>query len=131
MKLIRTELLLKHNNDCAVGIATASHTDYCKWKFNIFKSDIGSLFKVFIESFVMFSCLTVLMLLTPIIMLLSLNILFASVGSQHRTIQSKELRFMSISLIDIFLSLISWINIISLFRRFSDNTSKVVRINKD
>ena len=69
MKLIRTKLLLKHNNDCAAGIATASHTDYCMWKFNIFKSDIGSLFKVFIESFVMFSCLTVLMLLTPLIML--------------------------------------------------------------
>ena len=69
MKLIRTKLLLKHNNDCAAGIATASHTDYCKWKFNLFKSDIGSLFKVFIESFVMFSCLTVLMSLTPIIML--------------------------------------------------------------
>lgn len=55
--------------------------------------------------------------LTPIIMLLSLNILFASVGSQHRTIQSKELRFMSISLIDIFLSLISLFTAVILARK--------------
>lgn len=69
MKLIRTKLLLNHNIGRAAGIATASHTDYCKWKFNHFKSDIRSLFNKFIESFVMFLCLTVVMLFTPIIML--------------------------------------------------------------
>lgn len=69
MKLIRTKLLLNHHNDCAAGIATASHTDYCKWKFNHLKSDIRSLFKEFIESFLMFVCLAVVVIFTPIIML--------------------------------------------------------------
>ena len=68
-KLIKTKLLLNHHNDCASGIATASHTDYCKWKFNHLKSDIGSLFKEFIESFVMFSSLFVVVLFTPLILL--------------------------------------------------------------
>lgn len=31
MKLIRTKLLLKHNHNSAVGIATASHIDFCKY----------------------------------------------------------------------------------------------------
>ena len=45
MKLIRTKLLLNHDFNSAAAVATASHTDYCKWKFNNFKSDIGSLLK--------------------------------------------------------------------------------------
>lgn len=68
-KLIRTKLLLNHHFDSAAAIATASHTDYCKWKFNNLKSDIGTLFKEFIESFVMFTSLFVVVLFTPIIML--------------------------------------------------------------
>ena len=31
MKLIKTKLLIKHNHNSAVGIATASHIDFCKW----------------------------------------------------------------------------------------------------
>lgn len=69
MKLIKTKLLLNHNHDSAVGVATASHVDFCKYNFRKFKSDIGSLFKEFIESFVMFSCLSVVVLFTPFIML--------------------------------------------------------------
>lgn len=33
MKLIKTDLLLKHNHNSAVGIATASHIDFCKYQF--------------------------------------------------------------------------------------------------
>ena len=33
MKLIKTKLLLKHNHNSAVGIATASHIDFCKYQF--------------------------------------------------------------------------------------------------
>ena len=33
MKLIRTKLLLKHNHNSDVGIATASHIDFCKYQF--------------------------------------------------------------------------------------------------
>ena len=68
-KLIKTKVLLNHHFDSAAAIATASHTDYCKWKFNNLKSDMGTLFKEFIESFVMFTSLIVVMLFTPLIML--------------------------------------------------------------
>ena len=33
MKLIRTKLLLKHDHNSAVGMATASHLDFCKYQF--------------------------------------------------------------------------------------------------
>ena len=33
MKLVKTKLLLKHDNTSAVGIATASHIDFCKYQF--------------------------------------------------------------------------------------------------
>lgn len=39
--------------------------------------------------------------LTPIIMLLSLTVFFAALGSQHRTIQQKELRFKYIAIVEI------------------------------
>ena len=33
MTLIKTDLLLKHNHNSAVGFATASHIDFCKYQF--------------------------------------------------------------------------------------------------
>ena len=33
MKLIRTKLLLKHDHNSAVGMATASHLDFCRYQF--------------------------------------------------------------------------------------------------
>ena len=33
MKLIKTKLLLKHNHNSAVGMATASHLDFCRYQF--------------------------------------------------------------------------------------------------
>ena len=33
MKLVKTKLLLKHNHNSAVGMATASHLDFCKYQF--------------------------------------------------------------------------------------------------
>lgn len=44
--------------------------------------------------------------LTPIISLLSLSILISSFGSQHRTVQQKELRFKYISIVDIVSSVV-------------------------
>ena len=76
MKLIRTKLLLNHRFDSASAIATASHTDYCKFKFNNLKSDLGSLFSEFIESFIKFVCLSVVVIFTPIIMLTNGLILY-------------------------------------------------------
>lgn len=33
MKLVKTKLLLNHDHNSAVGIATASHIDFCKYQF--------------------------------------------------------------------------------------------------
>lgn len=45
--------------------------------------------------------------LNPIIMLLSLTVLFASLGSQHRTVQQKELRFKYIAINEILSAIVT------------------------
>lgn len=55
--------------------------------------------------------------LTPIIRLLSLSIFFAAVGSQHRTVQQKEMRFKTLALIDISIALITLVTAILLAKR--------------
>ena len=39
MKIIKTKLLLKHNHNSAVGIATASHIDFCKYQFRCLRPE--------------------------------------------------------------------------------------------
>ena len=55
MKLIRTKLLLKHNHNSAVGIATASHIDFCKYQFRCLRpqwsyNEYMNIIVMFIES---------------------------------------------------------------------------------
>lgn len=45
--------------------------------------------------------------LTPIIMLLSLSVFFAALGSQHRTIQHKEMRFKYMAIIEMIGSIVT------------------------
>lgn len=45
--------------------------------------------------------------LTPVIMLLSLSVLIAAIGSQHRTIQQKMMRFKLIAIVEIISSLVT------------------------
>ena len=33
MKFIRTKLLIENKHNSAIGIATASHIDFCRWQF--------------------------------------------------------------------------------------------------
>ena len=56
MKLIKTKLLLKHNHNSAVGIATASHIDFCKYQFRCLRpqwsfNEYMNIVVMFIESF--------------------------------------------------------------------------------
>lgn len=51
MKLIRTKLLLKHNHNSAVGVATASHIDFCKYQVRHFKHEPEWSFKWCIQNF--------------------------------------------------------------------------------
>ena len=53
MKLIKTKLLLKHNHNSAVGIATSSHIDFCKYQFRHLRPTAWKYIKaimMFIES---------------------------------------------------------------------------------
>ena len=61
MKLIKTKLLIKHNHNSAVGIATASHIDFCKYQFRCLRpqwsyNEYMNMIVMFIESsFALFS----------------------------------------------------------------------------
>ena len=55
MKLIKTKLLLEHNHNSDVGIATASHIDFCKYQFRCLRpqwsyNEYMNMFMMFIES---------------------------------------------------------------------------------
>lgn len=55
MKLIKTKLLLKHNHNSAVGMATASHLDFCKYQFRCLRpqwsyNEYMNMVVMFIES---------------------------------------------------------------------------------
>ena len=55
MKLIKTKLLIKHNHNSAVGVATASHIDFCKYQFRCLRpqwsyNEYMNIIVMFIES---------------------------------------------------------------------------------
>lgn len=55
MKLVKTKLLLKHNHNSAVGIATSSHIDFCKYQFRCLRpqwsfNEYMNIVVMFIES---------------------------------------------------------------------------------
>ena len=55
MKLIKKKLLLKHNHNSAVGMATASHLDFCKYQFRCLRpqwsfNEYMNIVVMFIES---------------------------------------------------------------------------------
>lgn len=55
MKLIKTNLLLKHNHNSAAGVATASHIDFCKYQFRCLRpqwsyNEYMNIIVMFIES---------------------------------------------------------------------------------
>lgn len=76
MKLIRTKLLLKHNHNSAVGIATASHIDFCKYTVRCLKSNNVWSFKGYIDLFEMFLYSLLSLLFLPILFLTNGLILY-------------------------------------------------------
>lgn len=56
MKPLKTKLLLKHDHNSAVGMATASHIDFCRYQFRCLRpqwsyNEYMKLFMMFIVSF--------------------------------------------------------------------------------
>ena len=67
MKLVNTKLLLKHDHNSAVGIATASHLDYCKYQFRCLRpqwscNEYMKMVMMFIELFFALLAIPVLVL---------------------------------------------------------------------
>ena len=67
MKLIKTKLLLKHNHNSAVGMATASHLDFCKYQFRCLRPQWS--YNEYMKMFIMFIELFLALLSTPILVL--------------------------------------------------------------
>ena len=67
MKLVKTKLLLKHNRNSAVGMATASHLDFCRYQFRCLIPQ-GS-FNEYMEMFIMFIELFFVLLSIPFLVL--------------------------------------------------------------
>lgn len=76
MKLIRTKLLLNHNHNSAVGIATASQIDFCKYTVRCLKSNNVWSWKGYKETFEMFLYSLLSLLFLPILFLTNGLILY-------------------------------------------------------
>lgn len=76
MKLIKTKLLLNHNHNSAVGIATASHIDFCKYTLRCLKSNKVWSLKGYKETFEMFIYSLLSLLFLPILFLTNGLILY-------------------------------------------------------
>lgn len=67
MKLVKTKLLLKHDHNSAVGVATASHIDFCKYQFRCLRPQWS--FNEYMKMFMMFIELFFALLSTPFLVL--------------------------------------------------------------
>ena len=76
MKLIKTKLLLKHNHYSPVGMATASHIDFCKYTVRYLKSNNVWSLKGYKEIFEMFIYSLFSLLFLPILFLTNGLILY-------------------------------------------------------
>lgn len=71
MKLIKTKLLQKYNHNSDVGIATASHIDYCKYQVRCLKPEWR-----FSEYLATFICSFYAVLFIPLVLLTNGLILY-------------------------------------------------------
>ena len=68
MKLIKTKLLQKYNHNSPVGIATASHIDFCRYQVRCLKPYEWS-YNEYVKCFTMFIYSFFSLLITPFLVL--------------------------------------------------------------
>lgn len=100
MKLIRTKLLLKHNHNSAVGIATASHIDFCKYTVRCLKSNNVWSLKGYKETFEMFLCSLFYLLFMPFLMISNGLILYPYWAVVHIIVKRKIIKGLGITYIN-------------------------------
>jgi len=104
MKLIKTKLLLKHDNNSAVGIATASHIDFCKYQFKCLRpqwsyNEYMKMLMMFIELFfallsIPFLALTHGLILYPfwiVIHIMKIKKIVKEFGAEHINSEAEKL----------------------------------------
>ena len=100
MKLIRTKLLLNHNHNSAVGVATASHIDFCKYTARRLKSDRLWSWKGYKETFEMFIYSLFTLLFLPILMVTNGLILYPYLTVVHIVVKRKIVKGLGITYIN-------------------------------
>lgn len=104
MKLIKTKLLLKHNHNSAVGMATASHIDFCKYQYRCLRpqwsyNEYMNMIVMFIESsfallFIPFAVLTHGLILYPfwiIVHIVKVKKIIKEFGVEHINASAERL----------------------------------------
>lgn len=104
MKLVKTKLLLKHGHDSDVGIATASHLDFCKYQFRCVRpqwscSEYMKMFMMFIGLFfallsIPFLVLTHGLILYPfwiVVHIFKVKKIVKKFGAEHINSKAEEL----------------------------------------
>ena len=104
MKLIKTKLLLKHDHNSAVGMATASHIDFCRYQFRCLRpqwscNEYMKMFMMFIELFfallsIPFLVLTHGLILYPfwiVIHIMKIKKIVKEIGVDHINSEAEEL----------------------------------------
>ena len=92
MKLIKTKLLVKYNHNSAVGIATSSHIDFCKYQVKSLKSDDLWSLNAYEKVFSTFICSFFVLLLMPFLMLTNGLILYPVWVAMHTIAVKKIIR---------------------------------------
>ena len=104
MKLIKTKLLLKYNHNSALGIATSSHIDFCKYQFRCLRpqwsyNEYVKMIVMFIELFfallsIPFLVLTHGLLLYPfwiVVHILKVKKILKQFGAEHINSEAEKL----------------------------------------
>ena len=100
MKIIKTKLLLNYNHDSAIGVATATHLDFCKWQVRCIKSQHEWSFKGYRDIFVMFICSLFALLFMPILMISNGLILYPYWAVLHIIVKRKIIKGLGITYIN-------------------------------
>ena len=100
MKLVKTKLLLKYNHNSGVGVATATHLDFCKYTVRRLKSDSLWSWKGYKETFEMFIYSLFTLLFLPILMVTNGLILYPYWAVVHIIVKRKIVKGLGITYIN-------------------------------
>ena len=90
--LIHTNLLSKYGHNSTSGIATASHLEYCRWRYEKIKEDFFKDFSAYLEYFYEFFNNFVCIFLIPLAFLTKGYIFYPIWIFQHKKVKKKLIK---------------------------------------